>query len=76
MDRGRRVALGQLVRATALVIWCLLAAVAVAIDLLGRQRVGRLAPLSQALQALRAPAVGRACLVLAWMWLGWHVFSR
>ena len=32
--------------------------------------------LGEALQPLRASVVGRAVLLGAWLWLGWHLFVR
>jgi len=67
---------GPLVRTLTFVIWGILALAALALETAGRLRAGSLAPFGQAMRALRAPSVGRAALVLAWMWFGWHVFAR
>ncbi len=63
-------------RAVTLLLWAILLVAGVALEILGRRRLGELVPLDRALQRLRSVAIGRAALVLAWMWLGWHLFAR
>ncbi len=36
----------------------------------------RIATLGQALGRLRHSRAGRPLLLLAWLWLGWHLFAR
>lgn len=63
-------------RALTLTIWAVIAAAAVLLEVLGRRGLGGLAPAHQALQRLRSSMAGRIALLVAWMWLGWHVFAR
>ena len=63
-------------RTVTFVIWGVLVVAALALEGAGRRRVGGLVPLSRVLRAARAPVVGRVALLLAWMWLGWHLFAR
>jgi hypothetical protein len=57
-------------------IWALLAAVLLALEIMGRLGLFGLAPLGPTLAVLRRRPLGRAALVVAWMWLGWHLFAR
>lgn len=63
-------------RALTLGVWAVLLVGALVLEAVGRRRAGGLAPLEQALRALRAAPAGRAALLLGWMWLGWHLFAR
>jgi hypothetical protein len=63
-------------RTTTLAVWATLGALVfllVASDLLlhrGDTRLGAV------VRRVTARSVGRAVLVLGWMWLGWHAFAR
>ena len=57
-------------------IWAALAAGVVSLEVVGRLGRFQLAPLSRVLAVLRDRPLGRAALVVAWMWLGWHLFAR
>jgi len=64
------------VRIVSLAIWGALVAAVVAAEIAGRVGLGGLAPLGRCLQRARATVVGRVVMVVAWAWLGWHVFAR
>jgi len=57
-------------------IWVLLAAALSALEIAGRLGLFGLAPFGRTLAALRNSAVGRAALIVLWMWVGWHLFAR
>jgi hypothetical protein len=57
-------------------LWAVLAAsllAAVSVSHLSRARLVRLSVLVRRLEASRA---GYVCVLLSWMWLGWHFFAR
>jgi sirohydrochlorin ferrochelatase len=56
--------------------WVVLAVLAVAVEIAGRLEVAGTAPLGDVVSRLRARGAGRVVLVLAWAWLGWHLFAR
>jgi hypothetical protein len=58
------------------VIWSLLTGGLVALEVAGRLGLSGLVPLGRTLAVLRSNPVGRACLVVLWMWAGWHLFAR
>ncbi len=63
-------------------IWATLAALVLACEIAGRVMATRPAsqirvlPLATVLVRVRSNPIGRAVLVLAWAWLGWHAFAR
>lgn len=63
-------------RALTFAIWGVVVVVAVALEALARRSTGDLVPLQRALVRLRSLTAGRVGLLIAWMWLGWHVFAR
>jgi Family of unknown function (DUF6186) len=63
-------------RSATFVVWALLALSVAGLWLaasLGRGAIARPGPL---LLRTCPPIVRRAALLLAWMWLGWHLFAR
>jgi len=62
-------------RAVVLTLWVLVVLVVVACEVAARRdpRVGGTADL---LRAVNRHVVGRAALLVAWMWVGWHFFAR
>jgi hypothetical protein len=63
-------------RTITFVVWALLAATAVGLWLLatfGRSDISRPGPLTL---KVFSPVVRRCLLLVAWMWLGWHLFAR
>lgn len=62
-------------RAVTLVGYAVIAACAVALELVAR-RSGRLARFADALELLLRPVGLRVMVLTGWLWLGWHVFVR
>ncbi len=58
------------------VIWALLAAWLLTLEVAGRLGLFGLAPFGHTLARVRNKPVGRAVLVVFWMWAGWHLFAR
>jgi hypothetical protein len=48
----------------------------VALELLGRRKIGRIPTLSEWLGYVMRPRSGRALILAGWLWLGWHYFAR
>jgi Family of unknown function (DUF6186) len=48
----------------------------VALEVLGRRRIGRIPTLSEWLGYVMRPRAGRALILAGWLWLGWHYFAR
>jgi hypothetical protein len=59
-----------------LVIWSALIVTALVLETLGRRAASTLPPLEVLLRRVRSASLGRAALVLTWIWLGWHLFAR
>ena len=57
-------------------LWALLGAAAVALALRARAPGTVTASPSAVLRRLAHGPVLRVVLVLAWMWIGWHLFAR
>ena len=57
-------------------VWVGLALVAVAMEVLGRTRLGRLSSANTVFGLAIRPPAGRLLVGLGWIWLGWHVFAR
>jgi Family of unknown function (DUF6186) len=48
----------------------------IALETLGRRKIGRIPALGEWLgYVMRAPT-GRALILAGWLWLGWHYFAR
>ena len=62
-------------RTITLVGYAVLGAALLAYQTLGLL-LGRMATLGQALGRLRHSRAGRPFLLVAWLWLGWHLFVR
>ena len=63
-------------RTATLAVWSALLIAALVLETLGRRDTTTFAPLKGVLRALRSASLGRGALVLAWIWLGWHLFAR
>ncbi|HTT86826.1 MAG TPA: DUF6186 family protein [Acidimicrobiales bacterium] len=63
-------------RTTALAVWAALGAVVVALEALALRCGGRVPGIGALARRITVRPVGRALLVLGWMWLGWHAFAR
>jgi hypothetical protein len=46
------------------------------LEFLARRKGSRIPTLSQWLGYVMRPKLGRALILLGWLWLGWHYFSR
>jgi hypothetical protein len=51
-------------------------AVLVVLEILARQKIGRIPTLGQWLGFVMRRPVGRALILAGWLWLGWHYFAR
>ncbi len=58
------------------VVWGALGAALVGCGVLAWRTKGRLPDAGALIGLLTAAPVRRAVVVLAWMWLGWHLFAR
>ena len=63
-------------RDATLAVWAALGALAVAAELAALAWRGRVPGIGAVLDRIGSNRVGRAALVLGWMWLGWHAFAR
>jgi hypothetical protein len=57
-------------------IWIALLVLAVLTDAVGRRRTPRVATLSQTLNFISRRVPGRVILILVWVFIGFHLFSR
>ena len=57
-------------------LWCAAAAALIACEVAARTLKRGWPTSSRLVRTARDNAVGRVLLVLAWLWLGWHVFAR
>ena len=48
----------------------------IALEVLGRRRMGRIPTLSEWLGYVMRLRAGRALVLAGWLWLGWHYFAR
>lgn len=62
-------------RASTVLVWSLLAASVVVAEVAARRRC-RLVSLGAVIASLTRSSWWRWGLLLAWMWLGWHLFAR
>jgi hypothetical protein len=46
------------------------------LEMLGRQKINNIPTLGEWLGYVMRPRSGRALVLLGWLWLGWHFFSR
>lgn len=46
------------------------------LEFLGRRKNSRIPTLGQLLGYVMRPWAGRFLILLGWLWLGWHYFSR
>ena len=46
------------------------------LEFLGRRKGSRIPTLCEWLGYVMRPKVGRLLILLGWLWLGWHYFSR
>ena len=46
------------------------------LEFLGRRRDSRIPTLGEWLGYVMRPRAGRLLILLGWLWLGWHYFSR
>ncbi len=47
-----------------------------ALEFLGRRKDSRIPTLGEWLGYVMRPRAGRLLILLGWLWLGWHYFSR
>jgi ABC-type dipeptide/oligopeptide/nickel transport system permease subunit len=47
-----------------------------ALEFLGRRKDSRIPTLGEWLGYVMRPRTGRLLILLGWLWLGWHYFSR
>ncbi len=47
-----------------------------ALELLGRRKGSRIPTLGEWLGSVMRSRAGRLLILLGWLWLGWHYFSR
>ena len=48
----------------------------VALEVLGRRKIGRIPTLGEWLGYVMRPRAGRTLILAGWLWLGWHYFAR
>jgi hypothetical protein len=46
------------------------------LEYLGRRKDNRIPTLGEWLGFIMRPRIGRFLILLGWLWLGWHYFSR
>ena len=46
------------------------------LEILGRRKNNRIPAVGEWLGYVMRPRSGRALILLGWLWLGWHYFSR
>jgi len=46
------------------------------LEMLGRRKINNIPTLGEWLGYVMRPRSGRALVLLGWLWLGWHFFSR
>ncbi len=63
-------------RHTTLIVWAVLGAGVVVLQLVAVRSTGRLPGLGTVVRRVATYRAGRYLLVLGWMWLGWHAFAR
>jgi len=63
-------------RHATLLVWALLGAGLVGLQVVALLCGGRAGGLGAAVGRITAGRLGRSVSVLAWMWLGWHAFAR
>lgn len=63
-------------REAVLLGWCLVGSALLACQLLAVASRGTYPGFGALLRRLGAGTAGRAALLLAWAWLGWHAFAR
>lgn len=56
--------------------YCVLLAAVVALVVVSHRRATRVPTAGRLIGAVRSTRTGRVLLVLAWAWVGWHVFVR
>jgi hypothetical protein len=64
------------VRAITIAGFIAVIAALVALEILGRRKIGRIPTLSEWLGYIMRPRAGRALVLAGWLWLGWHFFAR
>ena len=63
-------------RAITIVGFVVVIAALLALEVLGRRKIGRIPTLGEWLgYVMRRPA-GRLVILAGWLWLGWHFFAR
>jgi hypothetical protein len=63
-------------RDATLLVWGLLAALVIVVQLAAAITKGRLPGFGGLLHRLIVPRIGWVVIVVGWMWLGWHAFAR
>jgi Family of unknown function (DUF6186) len=63
-------------RAVTIAGFAAIIAALVILEILGRRKDNRIPRLGEWLGYLMRPRIGRALILLGWVWLGWHYFAR
>jgi hypothetical protein len=63
-------------RSTTLLVWALLGAGVIGVQIGALVTKGRLPTFNALLHRLTAFRIGQIAMILGWMWLGWHAFAR
>jgi hypothetical protein len=63
-------------RAVTIAGFAVVIAAMIALELLARRPGSKIPTIGQWLGYLMRPRLGRALVLLAWWWLGWHYFAR
>jgi Family of unknown function (DUF6186) len=63
-------------RATTIIGFSALITALIVLEMLGRRKTNSIPTLGEWLGYVMRPRAGRALVLLGWLWLGWHFFSR
>jgi hypothetical protein len=63
-------------RAITIIGFSAVIAALIVLEMLGRRKTNKIPTLGEWLGYVMRPRAGRALVLLGWLWLGWHFFSR
>jgi Family of unknown function (DUF6186) len=63
-------------RAITIIGFSLVITALIILEMLGRRKINKIPTLGEWLGYVMRPRSGRALVLLGWLWLGWHFFSR
>jgi len=63
-------------RAITIIGFCAVITALIILEMLGRRKINNIPALGEWLGYVMRPRSGRALVLLGWLWLGWHFFSR